>query len=87
MDRVTKAKIESLQYGLRALGPGTEPPDVNDLALKYQLDPLIVQRVAEAEGVELRGTPGEDDAEASDPRSPTGILDLDEAPWGRSKDE
>lgn len=87
MDRVTRAKIESLQYALRALPPGTEPLDVNDLALKYQLDPLIVQRVAEAEGVELRGTQEEDDAEASDPRSPTGILDLSEVARSPSKDE
>jgi hypothetical protein len=87
MDRVTKAKIESLQYALRALSPGAEPPDVNDLATKYQLDPLIVQRVAESEGVELRGTPGDGDAEASDPRSPTGILDLSEASRRPQKDE
>ena len=87
MDRVTKAKIESLQYALRAIKPGEEPPDVNQLAQKYQLDPLIVQRVAEGEGVELQGSPGEDDAEASDPRSPTGILDLSETPWGQSGDE
>ena len=80
-------KIESLQYALRALAPGAEPPNVNDLAVKYQLDPLIVQRVAESEGVELAGTPGEDDAEASDPRSPTGILDLGEASRRPSKDE
>ena len=40
MDRVTKAKIESLLYALRALPPGADPPDVNDLAAKYQLDPL-----------------------------------------------
>lgn len=85
MDRVTKAKIESLLYHLRGLPQGAGKQDVEELARRFQLDPLMVQRIAETEGFELDGVVG--DSEASNPRSPTGILDIEDAPWMNEDDE
>jgi hypothetical protein len=51
VDRETKGKIDSLLYALRAWDPGEPPESVDDLAKRFQLDPLVVQRICEAEGL------------------------------------
>lgn len=56
MDRQTKARIDSLLYELRSWDPGAPPPwTLNELAKKFQLDPMVVKRIAEAEGYILNG--------------------------------
>ncbi|MEM6293761.1 MAG: hypothetical protein AAGA54_20975 [Myxococcota bacterium] len=76
MDRVTRAKLESLIHELRSRSV-TELGSLADVARRFQLDPLMVRRVAEGEGVSLN------DAEASaeppsDPNQSTQIMSLDE---------
>lgn len=51
MDRVDKAKLESLIAEIRSWPPGEVRSDAENLARRYRLDPMIVKRVAEAEGV------------------------------------
>lgn len=53
MDRVEKAKLESLIAELRSWRPGEQRSDAENLARRYRLDPMIVARVAEAEGIEF----------------------------------
>jgi hypothetical protein len=53
MDRVEKAKLESLIAELRSWPPGERRSDAENLARRYRLDPMIVARVAEAEGIKF----------------------------------
>ncbi|MCR9165850.1 MAG: hypothetical protein ACE37F_10365 [Nannocystaceae bacterium] len=54
MDRVTRAKLDSLVHLLASSG-GRGLGSVQDVARRFQLDPLLVQRVAEEQGVSLEG--------------------------------
>lgn len=54
MDSQTKAKIDSLLYELRTWDDAEDPPcSLQDLARRFQLDPLVVQRIAQSEGWDL----------------------------------
>lgn len=53
MDRVTRAKIESLLYALRSWEDDAPRPQVQGLADRYALDPMVVARIAQSEGIEL----------------------------------
>lgn len=56
MDRQTKAKIDSLLRELRSWDPSEPPPKtLSDVASQFQLDPMIVKRVAQSEGWTLNG--------------------------------
>ncbi len=77
MDRVTRAKLESLVHQLKTRG-GEGLGSVEDIARRLQLDPMIVRRVAEQEGVTLGGDderPADADA---DPNQSTQVMSLDE---------
>ena len=68
-------RINALLYELREWDPAGAPLDTSDLARRHRLDPMIVRRLAESEGVELHdddGIPAEVDEEAE-----TGPIDLD----------
>ena len=88
MDRVTRAKLDSLVHQLRVHGQGGAQAlgSVEALARRLQLDPMIVRRVAEQEGVTLGSDSGERGAdpsaesavEAGDPNQSTQVMSLDE---------
>ncbi len=84
MDRVTRAKLDSLVHELsirEPLGTLASQEDIEEIARRFQLDPMIVRRVAEQQG--LRVGPGsvEDErvptAEA-DPNQATQVMSLEE---------
>lgn len=52
MDRVTRAKIESLVHELRSWRDGGRRRSLEELVERYKLDPLLIRRIAEAEGIE-----------------------------------
>jgi hypothetical protein len=74
MDRATKARIDSLIFAMRGLDPGALVP-VEELARKYGLDPLVVRRLAQSEGLPVG--PEEPDRPPADPRRSTSVLDLE----------
>lgn len=89
MDRVTRAKLDSLVHLLKTSG-GRGLGSVDDVARRFQLDPMIVFRVAEEQGVALEGrafvlpadAAGGRDADgtdaAVDPNQMTQVMSLDE---------
>jgi hypothetical protein len=56
MDRATRARIESLLHEVRSWAPGQVQSTIEELARRYQLDPLMVHRLLETEGVETEET-------------------------------
>lgn len=56
MDRSTRAKIDSMLYEVRAWPEGQAIADVDELARRFRLDPMIVARILEAEGMEVEET-------------------------------
>ncbi len=76
MDRVTRAKLESLIHELRSRSV-SELGSLHDVARRFQLDPLMVRRVAEGEGVTLDGADASAEP-ASDPNQSTQVMSLDE---------
>ena len=80
MDRVTRAKIESLLYEVRSAGTATNgrpPPawDADAVARRYQLDPMIVRALLESEGVPLLAPEAIED---SDPNGSTQVMSIDD---------
>lgn len=68
-------RINALLYELREWDRADPPLKTHDLARRHRLDPMIVQRLAESEDVELcdeTGVPEEVDEDA-----PTGPIDVD----------
>ena len=55
MDRATKAKIDSLLYELRGHDAGEPMPSAEALAKRFHLDPMLVRRIAQSEGIRARG--------------------------------
>lgn len=56
MKRQDRAKIDSLLHELRSWDPDADPPEgLDELALRFQLDPLVVKRLAQSEGWNLNG--------------------------------
>ncbi len=53
MDRVSKAKVDSLLAELRSWPAGELRSDVESLARRFRLDPMIIRRIAQTEGVVL----------------------------------
>jgi len=82
MDRVTRAKLDSLVHMLEAHGSGLG--SIEAVARRLQLDPMIVRRVAEEQGVDLPATEGVPSAEPTpshheaDPNQSTQVMSLDE---------
>lgn len=74
MDRVTRAKIESLQYELRRWDAKSPKLHLEELAARFKLDPMMVASIAQAEDVELE-TGFED--EAADPNQTTQVMSMD----------
>ena len=80
MDRVTRAKLDSLVHMLKAHGEGLG--SIEAVARRLQLDPMIVRRVAEEQGVVLpvaegpsaEPTPPHD----TDPNQRTQVMSLEE---------
>lgn len=84
MDRVTRAKLDSLVHLLKT-SDGQGLGSVDDVARRLQLDPMIVLRVAEEQGVALEGrafVPRADSADAAeagvDPNQMTQVMSFDE---------
>jgi hypothetical protein len=75
MDRVTRAKIESMLYEVRNGAPPRGAWDAEELARRYQLDPMIVRALLESEQVLLGGPEPQDE---SDPNGSTQMMSLDE---------
>lgn len=78
MDRAARAKIDSLLYEVRGF-PGRAPWDVDGLARRYQLDPVIVRALLETEGVAVVGAEADADA---DPNGTTQVMSQDELGLG-----
>lgn len=83
MDRATKARIDSLVFALRARDRDELVP-VEELARRYQLDPLLVHRLAQEEGLPVAELAPPDSA---DPRSPTGVIDVEELQRQAAEDD
>jgi hypothetical protein len=83
MDRVTRAKLDSLVHLLATSG-GRGLGTVDDVARRLQLDPMIVLRVAEEQGVALEGRAfvpraDSDSGDAgADPNQMTQVMSFDE---------
>lgn len=75
LDRVTRAKINSLLHEIRSWPEKRPPCDATALGRRFQLDPLIVLRVAQAEGIDL-DLPGHTDD--VDPNQATAVMATDE---------
>lgn len=73
MDRVTRAQIDSLLYEVRGF-PGRAPWDVEALARRYNLDPMIVRGLLETEAVAIVG----DDEAPADPNQATLVMSMAE---------
>lgn len=56
MDRATRARIDSLLHEARSWPGGQVPVSIDELARRYQLDPLMVHRLLETEGIEVDET-------------------------------
>lgn len=76
MDRMTRAKVDSLVHQLQTCPKG-ELGSVDALARKLQLDPMIVRRIAEEQGVGLLDGGPSGPAE-TDPNQSTQVMSLDE---------
>jgi hypothetical protein len=75
MDRATRAKIDSLLYELRSWKQGEFRGTAEGLAQRFHLDPLVVRRIAEAEGIAL--CDDSDDADV-DPNQATAVMSTDD---------
>lgn len=73
MDRVTRARIDSLLYEVRRF-PDRAPWGVEELARRYALDPMIVRGLLESEGVRTDA----DHADDPDPNQQTQVMNVDE---------
>lgn len=71
---VDRARIDALLHELRGVVPGEPFPTVEDLARRHALDPMIVKRIAEAEGFLLNN--GDAVPSAIDPEADTGPVDV-----------
>lgn len=74
MDRVTRARIDSLLYEVRRSRDRTSW-SAEDLGRRYCLDPMIVRRLLEAEGIEVRQ---ERDSTDPDPNQSTLVMNVDD---------
>jgi hypothetical protein len=74
MDRATQARIESLLFEVRGWAEGTARPPLAELARRFRLDPLIVQRILESEGIEVEGAEATSADAASSARPVTAVL-------------
>ncbi len=56
MKRQDRAKIDSLLHELRSWDPDEDVPEgLDELAVRFQLDPLVIKRLAQSEGWDLNG--------------------------------
>jgi hypothetical protein len=78
MDRAARAKIESLLYEVRGF-PERAPWDVDALARRYQLDPVIIRGLLETEGAAILG---DEDEAGADPNGTTQLMNLDDLGLG-----
>jgi hypothetical protein len=79
MDRATRAKIDSLLYELRSWKQGESRSTAEALAHRFHLDPMVVRRIAQAEGIAL----GTDENEADvDPNQATAVMSTDDLDLG-----
>jgi hypothetical protein len=78
MDRAARAKIDSLLYEVRGF-PERAPWDVDALARRYQLDPVIIRGLLETEGAAILG---DDDDEGADPNGTTQVMNVDDLGLG-----
>ena len=77
MDRVTRARIDSLLFEVRRF-PDRAPWRVHELGRRYCLDPMIVRGLLESEGVVIvADRPSEPDVDAS-PNQETQVMHVDE---------
>jgi len=53
VDRATRAKVDSLLYELRSWAPGEQRFSIDELARRFCLDPFVVRRIAETEGLDV----------------------------------
>jgi hypothetical protein len=74
MDRVTRARIDSLLYELRR-APKRPSWPIHELGRRFCLDPMIVRRLLQAEGFAT----DDDESEAEpDPNQTTQVMNADE---------
>lgn len=78
MDRAARAKIDSLLYEVRGF-PERAPWEVEALARRYQLDPVIVRGLLETEGAAILG---DDDDDGADPNGTTQVMNQDDLGLG-----
>jgi hypothetical protein len=75
MDRATRARIDSLLYELRSWKPGECRANADALAQRFHLDPMLVKRIAQDEGIPLEGEDEDDDV---DPNQATQVMNSED---------
>ena len=75
MDRVTRAKVDSLLYELRSWEPGEQRHSIEELAKRFRLDPFVVRRIAETEGLDIELGVPEPKTQADDSRPTIVVFD------------
>lgn len=78
MDRTTRAKIASMLYEVRAQPEGEALASVDELARRFRLDPMVVSRILEAEGLEVDETAEIDPEPVGKGRRVTAVINLSE---------
>lgn len=77
MDRVTRARIDSLLYEVRRFRDETPPGKTwspEELGRRYCLDPMMVRALLESEGIATHADPETED----DPNQTTQVMNVDD---------
>ncbi|MEM6992427.1 MAG: hypothetical protein AAF721_18080 [Myxococcota bacterium] len=85
VDRQTQAQIESLLHELRSWPAHEVRAGRDELARRFRLDPMIVDRLAQAEGIDL-GTPEEGAPVSRSRDRVTAVIELGDEP-GRDRNQ
>jgi len=77
MDRVTRARIDSLLFEVRRF-PERAPWRVHELGRRYCLDPMIVRGLLESEGVAIAADRASEPEDEPNPNQETQVMHVDE---------
>ena len=77
MDRVTRARIDSLLFEVRRF-PERAPWRVHELGRRYCLDPMIVRGLLESEGVVIAADRASEPEDEPNPNQETQVMHTDE---------
>ena len=79
MDRVTRARIDSLLYEVRRFRDKDRTWSADELGRRYCLDPMMVRALLESEGIAMHADPETED----DPNQTTQVMNTDDLELSR----